>query len=471
MSKLYIFAIGGTGARVLKSLTFLLASGVECNADTIVPIIIDPDAANGDVSKTTDILRLYQNIRTKLSFNNESKNGFFETAIDSQTDNFRIKIQNSNKKFKDFIDYSSLDKNNKAMTSLLFSEKNLNSDMEVGFKGNPNMGSVVLNQFNQSEDFQKFASSFSQGDKIFIISSIFGGTGASGFPLLLKNIRSAGAHLPNHALLKEAPIGAISVLPYFGVKKDEDSDIEKSSFISKTKAALRYYEHGVNKSVNIMYYIGDQNNKDYDNNEGSVAQKNDAHFIELASALAVLNFANTSKEYFDKAEDSQKRMVKEFGIDKDSNSILFNDLNDITKEYLFSPMTQYYLFHLYTKKKLKDNLDMNFAANLELNSSFLSGDFYGKLRLFNDFYWEWLWQMNKNERGFSPYKMEENTQQIFDVVTGVDMKNGSFLGSKNYDRYTSYLNKTSKSINGASNIENKFLENFYLATNQLVNKN
>jgi omega-6 fatty acid desaturase (delta-12 desaturase) len=43
-------------------------------------------------------------------------------------------------------------------------------------------------------------------------------------------------------------------------------------------------------------------------------------------------------------------------------------------------MTQYYLFHLYTKKKLKDNLDMNFAANLELNSSFLSGDFYGKLR-------------------------------------------------------------------------------------------
>jgi len=105
MSKLYIFAIGGTGARVLKSLTFLLASGVECKADIIVPIIIDPDAANGDVSKTTDILRLYQNIRTKLSFDNESKNGFFETAIDSQIDNFRIKIQNSNKKFKEFIDY------------------------------------------------------------------------------------------------------------------------------------------------------------------------------------------------------------------------------------------------------------------------------------------------------------------------------------------------------------------------------
>lgn len=468
MSKLYIFAIGGTGARVLKSLTFLLASGVECNADSIVPIIIDPDAANGDVSKTTDILRLYQNIRSKLSFNNESKNGFFETAINSQTDNFQIKIQNSNKKFKEFIDYSSLDKSNMAMTSLLFSEKNLNADMEVGFKGNPNIGSIVLNQFNQSEDFEKFASSFSQGDKIFIISSIFGGTGASGFPLLLKNIRSAGAHLNNHALLKNAPIGAISVLPYFGVKKDEDSDIEKSSFISKTKAALKYYQHGVNKSVDIMYYIGDQSNKDYENNEGSVAQKNDAHFIELASSLAVLNFANTPKEFFANPEDSQKRIVKEFGIDKNSNSIIFNDLNDITKDYLFIPLTQYYLFHLYTKKELRSNLDMNFAANLNLNSAFLAGDFYGKLRMFNDYYWEWLGQMNKNERGFSPFKMEENTQEIFDIVTGINLKNGMLLGKKNFERYTTYLNKTSKSINGASNIENKFLENFYLATNQLV---
>ena len=37
MSKLYIFGIGGTGCRVMKSLTMLLAAGVKCDADTIVP--------------------------------------------------------------------------------------------------------------------------------------------------------------------------------------------------------------------------------------------------------------------------------------------------------------------------------------------------------------------------------------------------------------------------------------------------
>ncbi|ADV48155.1 hypothetical protein Celal_0825 [Cellulophaga algicola DSM 14237] len=461
MSKLYIFGIGGTGARVLKSLTFLLASGVGCNSDTIVPILIDPDAANGDVSRSTDVLRKYQAIRKELNFDNEAKNEFFKTPIESLTPNFNIRIQNSNKKFKEFIEYSTLDKKNKALISLLFSEKNLNADMEVGFKGNPNMGSVVLNQFNQSEDFASFASSFSQGDKIFIVSSIFGGTGASGFPLLLKNIRSADVALDNFALLREAPIGAISVLPYFGVKKDQESDIEKSTFVSKTKAALRYYQHGVNNDVNAMYYIGDSLHKDYENNEGSTLQKNDAHFIELASALAVLNFANSNI--------GDERVVKEFGIENDTNNITFNDLNEGTKGTVFKPLTQYYLFHLYLKKQLKNNLDMNFASTLGINSSFLSGDFYVKLRSFNDEYWAWLNQMSANERGFSPFTLEENNSNILDSVKGIQLKNGGFFqGRSNYERFTENLSKTSRAVNKASGIENRFIENFYLATEKLV---
>lgn len=79
-----------------------------------------------------------------------------------------------------------MSKENRALASMLFSAANLESDMEVGFKGNPNIGSVVLNQFTDSQDFIDFADAFKPGDRIFIISSIFGGTGASGFPLLLK---------------------------------------------------------------------------------------------------------------------------------------------------------------------------------------------------------------------------------------------------------------------------------------------
>ena len=54
--------------------------------------------------------------------------------------------------------------------------------MDIGFVGNPNIGSVVLNQFKESEAFKQFAANFSPDDRIFIVSSIFGGTGRGWFP-------------------------------------------------------------------------------------------------------------------------------------------------------------------------------------------------------------------------------------------------------------------------------------------------
>lgn len=74
MSKLYVFGIGGTGSRVLRSLTMLLASGVECKADTIVPIIIDPDDSGADKTRTIDLMNQYMAIRGKLEFNVNNTN-------------------------------------------------------------------------------------------------------------------------------------------------------------------------------------------------------------------------------------------------------------------------------------------------------------------------------------------------------------------------------------------------------------
>jgi hypothetical protein len=459
MSKLYVFGIGGTGARVLKSLSFLLAAGVRCNSSSVIPMLIDPDAANGDVNKTVDILQRYQSVRSKLSFDGETSNEFFKTPIEPLNKNCRINIQDSKKKFKEFIDYQDLDKKNKALISLLFSKKNLEADLEVGFKGNPNMGSVVLNQFNTSEDFEKFASSFSQGDRIFIISSIFGGTGAAGFPLLLKNIRSASPNLNNHSLLQNAPVGAVSVLPYFGVQKDDESEIEKSTFISKTKAALRYYEYGVNDTVNSMYYLGDKLVKDYENNEGSVSQENDAHFIELASALAILDFANDT--------DVSSNKVKEFGVENETPSITFNDLGDETKVDLVKPLSKYYFFHLYLKNQLRSNLSSDFAKNLKIKEPFLNEDFYRKLSKFNDYFWQWLQQMSNNQRGFAPYTMS-STEDIFDGIKGLKAHKGFLEKTKDYERITAFLNKEAKKMNTSDSIENRFLEVFYGTTDKLM---
>ena len=187
MAKLYIFGIGGTGARVLRSLTMMLASGVQLGQDEIVPIFIDPDESNADLSRTVDLMNLYSRIRQDLTFASSNNNKFFRISINQELPGFRLQIKDTDdKSFQKFMDVSTMSRENQAMVKLLFSEKNLKSKMDVGFKGNPNIGSVVLNQIVNSDDFDTFANGFSAGDKIFIISSIFGGTGASGFPLLLK---------------------------------------------------------------------------------------------------------------------------------------------------------------------------------------------------------------------------------------------------------------------------------------------
>ena len=61
--KIYIFCIGGTGSRVLRSLTMLMASGIQVDASSIVPIIVDPDFSNADVTRTINIMKLYAGIR------------------------------------------------------------------------------------------------------------------------------------------------------------------------------------------------------------------------------------------------------------------------------------------------------------------------------------------------------------------------------------------------------------------------
>src|SRR5690606_234593 len=315
MARLFIFAIGGTGSRVLKSLTMLLASGVKANSTKefeIIPIIIDPHKSNEDLKRTERLLGNYQSIVKQVGLGN----GFFNTRITTLNNlvssenrisgSFTFNLQQvGGRKFREYIDFNQLDESNRALADILFSGQSINKrhekidlldiEMDIGFVGNPNIGSVVLNQFKDSEEFKEFASNFTSEDRVFIISSIFGGTGAAGFPTILKNIRDAmnNSNIDGKGFLQDAKIGALTVLPYFNVEKDNDSPIQKSDFIAKTKAALYYYKDNVagNNSINALYYITDEfSGKPYKNDPGDHGQKNDAHFIELASALAVIDF-------------------------------------------------------------------------------------------------------------------------------------------------------------------------------------
>lgn len=446
MSKIYVFGIGGTGARVIRSLTMLLASGVKLgeNIDTVIPVTIDPDRSNGDLTRTVTLLKTYKSLHDQLKFGKNSKSEFFKTNIDDLNTSFRMQVADvADKDFQSYIKYLNLDTRNKALVSLLFSKKNLEAHMDVGFKGNPNMGSVVLNNFSTEadNDLGSILESFQSGDKIFIISSIFGGTGAAGFPLLLKTLRQAqSSQLPSAALVANAPIGAITVLPYFGVQHDEDSEINMDSFMSKAKAALSYYRDNLN--TDVLYYISDKLSKNYDNHEGDSAQRNNAHFVEMVAALSIVDFCKNNVQH-----DGSKSF-KEFGFNEDKPVVSIRTLADSTRALVGKPLISIFIFEKFYKEHLKNTWENAWAKDFsyadddnegKMDSTVMSHDFFVKLTKFlKDFDNEWLREMANNSRAFRPFNLETCGENIFNSIDGYEPKKTGFWGkltSKNLDGY------------------------------------
>lgn len=469
MSKIYVFAIGGTGARVLKSLTMLLAAGVKTAASEIVPIIIDPDAACGDKTDTVNLMNQYAMIFNTLSHHADNYIDAFSTKLSKlpfPNEYVMPMGQNTNETFGDYMHLGSLSTENRALVNMLFSTDNQKADMTIGFTGNPNIGSVVLNQFSNSQEFIDFAASFTNGDKIFIVSSIFGGTGASGFPLLLKNLRHIDPHLPipNAASIQNAEIGAITVLPYFNVAPKDGAVVDSDTFVSKTKAALSYYEKNL-QGLNVLYYIGDQNRGQQDHHEGGANQRNDAHFVELAAALSIIDFANNAYP------NINATIYKEFGINEETTDITLQKLSTPTYLQIARPLTEFTLFSKYIAEELQKSLDQKWL--LPYARTVVGGQIYCTLNQFTEAFLNWERGMESphNGRRFTPFVLEPRPHDVFGLVKGIHPISCRFVSASNWDLFNHFLNKseTAKQANQHSETEEgKFIAHLLYGTQKVV---
>lgn len=493
MSKLYIFGIGGTGSRVLKSLTMLLAAGVKCN-DTIIPIIIDRDIANGDLERTRDNIKRYIQVNTYVPKPNEAnRNQFFSTKIELLDDKLELQLKDDTSKFADYIDRDGMSKANKALTNALFPEDTLEMDMTVGFQGNPNVGSVVLNQFENADIFTDFANDFDEGDKVFIVSSIFGGTGASGFPLLLKTLSKTNPTLAKWGLIQKAPKGAISVLPYFDVEEDTTgkSLVKSSTFIDKSKAALSYYK-SLDKQIDTLYYIADKERSSFEHNAGGKNQTNKANFIELASALSIIDFANNTIPNRHKNDSTKitKTTYKEFGIipskrvDANGNERInnckefsFADM-DTTNNIIRTSVIQFFLFRKYLKEVFENECKNQPYAHNSFNIAFLKSKNIQPLIEIQDEFYAWLKEMiwleddkTKQNRSFSPLKLNAHNSDVFEFITDMqNAKKGDYL-YKGWSWMDNELNKQTgeiKKVKKSLSKEGQFIELFYRTTENFV---
>jgi hypothetical protein len=481
--KLFVFAIGGTGARVVKSLTMLLAAGVNLGeVSEIIPIIVDPHKANEDLVRTENLLRTYQRIRNTL--NSKPKSGeFFSTEIktlknlvnnsDQIADTYTFPLPGvGNQKFRQYIDYGTLDPANQALAELLFSASNRETEMNIGFVGNPNIGSVVLNQFGESDELRQMAANFSPNDRIFIISSIFGGTGAAGFPIILKNIRGAHENAvlkdQNPEYLKNARIGALTALPYFGLEPSNDKRVQTATFNIKAKAALYYYARGVDKSVNRLYYIGDEltKNYDYDPGDGTKNQKNDAHLVELASALAIVDFARLPDADLQTADGQPVAPTyMEFSVRENAAAVGLQQFHDATLRLMARPLTRLALFSIYLTNRLRAAAgEADWTKDKPLiDSSFVNGSFVAThLNDFNTAFRDWLRELHTNKRGFQPFGADNTGNLTADptqLIAGAKPKTGfaGFGGKIDFKDIDGELNIFTKKHKQYGSAEEKLL--------------
>lgn len=426
MGRLFLFCIGGTGARVLRSLTMLLASGVKVDMEKIIPIVIDVDSKNEDTARALKALELYKIVRDRVyASRNIPSDGFFHaqmsplgaeavegTNVANIKTAFQLEFGNITQTFYNYMEVARMNENSQNLMRLLFDDSpeddkrtELNLNLTVGFKGNPNIGSIIFNDLINTDEYKYFARAFTPNDRIFIVSSIFGGTGSAGFPQLVKNLRRNTGSL-NDALMK-AKIGASVVMPYFTVEDNSGSAVDARNFMSKTKAALSYYYHELKgqDKLDSLYYLYDEPGAPYANNEGGTAQKNDAHMVEMLSAMSIIKFAN--QKQFDADTEYYEYGMKEKPANMNFTHIFENPSLDVS---ITRPLTTFmYFAKLFntvipfaTFEKEKD-----FAKYLQLKTKLRDPNFiYGYIGQFlNDHFLQYKREIARNSK-FEPFNIE-----------------------------------------------------------------
>jgi len=435
----YIFAIGGTGARILESFTHMLAAGSDYDKLKewqFVPIIIDLDKNNGDLKTCTELMDKYRAIHRYIRPEDENINyRFFRYPIKTlkevtghdKLSNDYILASNltTNKNLDSLINYSTLGNTaetngTRELIDLLFTKDDKEMRLDMGFKGKPHIGSVFFEQFsdlaeNQEGALKVFIDQFDKSkDRIFIISSIFGGTGAAGFPWLVKYLRKNNKDTQK---LEGVKIGALSVQPYFSVSSSSSSVIDSNSFHTKTKSALKYYSKNLENHLNAIYYIGDSESEiKVVNAEGGQNQKNSNSPIELIGASSILHFLNTKDDEIPSKMDGLAEVTKHYAYglstaDKDKYTIYWNDLRkeptkqENSRKRFFTPFLHFHIANIMVRKLLTETLNITWAKQTDLfvkdkinskmfatiwDKSFFTNNFYSVLLNYMKDFTNWL---------------------------------------------------------------------------------
>jgi hypothetical protein len=192
--------------------------------------------------------------------------------------------------------------------------------------------------------------------------------------------------------------------------------------MQKTRAALSYYTGSItsNNGVNMFYYLGDQSGDEvYENYEGGINQKNKAHFLEMSSALSILDFMDVHP----KLNPQEDNYVKEFGIRSNKRTIELNDLGSHTFEKIAFGLSQFYLMRMYMKlgfdKTKIRNVQWQQSKNNGITPEKLSDQFLNNLYGFFEHFDTWIKELEENDVSFNPFYLDRGFSNALEFIRSI----------------------------------------------------
>jgi hypothetical protein len=304
MAKNYFIGIGGTGARVAEALIHACAAGY--GPERLSIFLIDPDSNNGNLKRTVELLALYRKCREYVGTQAGDPVTLFHTEISAPTPEVWGVLDKGQVSLADYIGLEGLRVQSPELASfasVLFTQDELATHLDEGFRGRPAIGAVVMaNRDDEKEPWATFWKDVAEASvpgevRVFTVGSIFGGTGAAGVPTLgsprmLKDERTTlGAR-------NKLWLGGALILPYFSIGSEHAAaeSERKGMFVTgedfpvATKAALQFYDGGA-LAYDQLYLIGDSTAQETGSfSTGSERQRNRSHYVEVAAALSAFDF-------------------------------------------------------------------------------------------------------------------------------------------------------------------------------------
>ena len=299
----YIIAIGGTGARFAEAVAHLSAAGLlakDNDPEDLQILFVDRDTGNGNLVATDKTLDIYQRCQEIIGGNREN-------LMPTKLERLGLWSISNEGRLADAFKYYSYGKDDpvKHLFDVFYTQQERDMDLKDGFKGRPAVGAAFMSQLKKKDDWDNLMdriendSNGGGSPKIFLCGSIFGGTGASGFPTLGRMIANdLGPDGKN--VLDKVMLGGLLMLPYFQFtatrrSKNEEIYARSEEFILKTEAALHYY-NTQELGYDAVYLLGMPRSMMVDEfSTGGRNQRNQPHFLELYGALALRDYLFSSK--------------------------------------------------------------------------------------------------------------------------------------------------------------------------------